>query len=179
MTPEDKFFYLYLLTNPKTTQIGIYQITKKQMAFDLGYSPESINSLLHRFIHVHKRVIYNPETREIALINWGKYNLNRGGKPILDCVKAELKEIKDKSLIPIVGEHIQKPEIKFFYDSYNDTVNDINDTSTGLDEENTKITDEVALHQPFYDTSDDTVTIRGQEKEEEEEKEEENNKKKK
>ncbi|WP_231597694.1 hypothetical protein [Bacillus sp. SA1-12] len=28
MTPEDKYFYLYLLTNPKTTQIGIYRITK-------------------------------------------------------------------------------------------------------------------------------------------------------
>ncbi len=50
MTPEDKYFYLYLLTNPNTTQIGVYQITKKQMAFDLGYSTESINSLLHRFI---------------------------------------------------------------------------------------------------------------------------------
>ena len=38
MTPEDKFFYLYLLTNPLTTQTGIYKITKKQLAFDLGYS---------------------------------------------------------------------------------------------------------------------------------------------
>ncbi len=33
LTPEDKFFFLYLLTNANTTQIGIYQITKKQMAF--------------------------------------------------------------------------------------------------------------------------------------------------
>lgn len=38
MTPEDKYFYLYLLTNPSTTQIGVYSITKKQMAFDMGYS---------------------------------------------------------------------------------------------------------------------------------------------
>ena len=40
MSPEDRYFYLYLLTNPQTTQIGIYRITKKQMAFDLGYSIE-------------------------------------------------------------------------------------------------------------------------------------------
>ena len=32
LTPEDKFFFIYLLTNPATTQIGIYQITKKQMS---------------------------------------------------------------------------------------------------------------------------------------------------
>jgi hypothetical protein len=46
MSPEDRYFYLYLLTNPNTTQIGIYQITKKQMAFDLGYSIESVHSLM-------------------------------------------------------------------------------------------------------------------------------------
>ena len=31
LTPEDKFFFVYLLTNPATTQIGIYQITKKHV----------------------------------------------------------------------------------------------------------------------------------------------------
>ncbi len=44
--PEDKYFYLYLLTNPDTTQIGIYNITKKQMAFDFRYSIESVHSLM-------------------------------------------------------------------------------------------------------------------------------------
>jgi len=42
LTPEDKYFFLYLLTNAKTTQIGVYPITKRQMAFDLGYSMESV-----------------------------------------------------------------------------------------------------------------------------------------
>lgn len=30
MTPEDKYFYLYLLTNPHTTQTGIYKIRKSK-----------------------------------------------------------------------------------------------------------------------------------------------------
>lgn len=80
MTPEDKYIYLYLLTNPHTTQIGIYRITKKQMAFDLGYSIESVQSLMERFIEHHKLVRYNPETRELAIKNWGKDNLRKGGK---------------------------------------------------------------------------------------------------
>ena len=29
LTPEDKLFFIYLLTNPNTTQIGVYKITKK------------------------------------------------------------------------------------------------------------------------------------------------------
>jgi len=36
MTPEDKFFMLYLHTNPYTTQTGIYKITKKHIAFECG-----------------------------------------------------------------------------------------------------------------------------------------------
>jgi DnaD/phage-associated family protein len=121
MTPEDKFFFLYLLTNSNTTQIGIYQITKKQMAFDIGYSIESINSLLERFVNHHNIVFYNAQTRELAIKNWGKYNFHRGGKPVLDCVAAELKAVKDTSLIQYVGERIAKPEIKKLYESYYDT----------------------------------------------------------
>ncbi|MBS3681778.1 DnaD domain protein [Ornithinibacillus massiliensis] len=131
MTPEDKYFFLYLLTNANTTQIGIYQITKKQMAFDTGYSLESINALLDRFINHHEIVVYNPKTREIALRNWGKYNFNRGGKPVIDCVKSELNQVKDKSLISLVAERIEKQEIKKIYDSFYDA-----STISGQEEEN-------------------------------------------
>jgi len=69
MTPEDKYSYLYLLANPQTTQIGIYRLTKKQMAFDLGYSIESVHSLMDRFTLHYKVIRYNPETRELAIKN--------------------------------------------------------------------------------------------------------------
>lgn len=138
MTPEDKYFFLYLLTNEKTTQIGIYQITKKQMAFDMGYSIESINSLLQRFTDHHKMVIYNPETREIAIKNWGRYNFNRGGKPVEDLVKKELSNVKDIELIPIVAERIEKEQIKRLYDTYYDSLTTrttIRTTTGGQEEE--------------------------------------------
>lgn len=165
MTPEDKLFFLYLLTNSNTTQIGIYQITKKQMAFDIGYSIESVNSLLDRFISHHKLVRYNPNTREIALKNWGKYNFSRGGKPVIDCVISELKQVKDKTLIPFVGERVEKQEIKKIYDSYYDTCNDSSASSDDLEKPNEINTSD--------DTYHDTTTISGQEEEKEEEKEKE------
>jgi hypothetical protein len=146
MTPEDKYFYLYLLTNPNTTQIGIYQITKKQMAFNLGYSTESINSLLERFINTHKVIKYNEFTRELAIIHWGKYNLKKAGKPIIDCITMELKQIKDVSLLTEVANHIPNESIK-----------------------------EMFLRH-VHDTYNDTYTSSGQEKEKEEEKEEEEEK---
>lgn len=126
MTPEDRLFFLYILTNPSTTQIGVYNITKKQMAFELGYSIEVINSLVNRFENQHNVIRYNEETREICIINWGKYNLNKGGKPIVDCVKKEVSQVKDKSLLKIIADKIEKHEIKdIFIQAY-----DNNDTST-------------------------------------------------
>jgi uncharacterized phage protein (TIGR02220 family) len=142
MTPEDKYFYLYLLTNPNTTQIGVYQITKKQMAFDLGYSIETVNSLMQRFETVHNLIRYNPETREIAILNWGKYNLHKAGKPVLDCVNKELKGVKDRSLLKLVAKKIPNEEIlKLFLRYVDDTSHD-------------------TLDDTYHDTYNDTLTTR-------------------
>ncbi|WP_394512552.1 DnaD domain-containing protein [Priestia aryabhattai] len=130
MTPEDKFFYLYLLTNPNTKQIGVYTITKKQMAFDMGYSIETINSLIKRFENEHKVIKYNTETREIALLNWGKYNLNKGGKPVLDCVTKELGEVKDLQLLVEVASSIKNTSILELFENKLKEVRIGNDTST-------------------------------------------------
>ncbi|MGG1674239.1 DnaD domain protein [Neobacillus sp. NRS-1170] len=132
MTPEDKFFFLYLLTNPYTTQIGIYKITKKEMAFDLGYSDETLNLIMERFIEHHKMIRYNPVTRELAIKNWGKFNLDKGGKPFMDCIYSELKNVKDTSLIQYVSEAIQKQEIRSLFESFceqeeRDSSNKVND----------------------------------------------------
>jgi DnaD/phage-associated family protein len=168
MSPEDKYFYLYLLTNPHTTQIGIYKITKKQMAFDLGYSIESVHSLMDRFIKHYKYIRYNPDTRELAIKNWAKENLHKGGKPVMDCIYSELKEVEDSSLIQYVAESISKQEIRSLYESFceqgkrsfcnEDRDHDENDTYIEMENDESHDT----FLQPF--------TIRGQ-KEKEKEKE--------
>ena len=131
MSAEDRYALLYLLTNPHTTQIGIYQITKRQMAFDLGYSTESVGAILERFEKLLGIIRYNPETREIAIKNWGKYNLKRGGKPIMDCIRGELEKVKDKNLIEYVADSIPNETIK------NEFLRYVNDTFTisGQEEE--------------------------------------------
>lgn len=147
LTPEDKLFFLYLLTNPNTTQVGIYKITKKQIVFELGYSQESVNALIDRFENKYKIIKYNELTRELGINRWGKYNLDRGGKPMIDCVNKELKEVKDKSLITYISENIEKEEIKnifnnfikedndnLVYDTYHDTLY-VSEGKSGQEEE--------------------------------------------
>ncbi|MCY8315808.1 conserved phage C-terminal domain-containing protein [Bacillus vallismortis] len=154
MTPEDRYFYLYLLTNPFTTQIGIYSITKKQMAFDIGYSIESINSLMDRFQNHHRLVVYNSDTREIAIIKWGKYNLNKAGKPMMDCIEKELQEVKDKTLIELVYPHIPNDAIKESFSRYvNDTYHDTLTSRGQKEKEKEKEKEKYILSSKLDDTS--------------------------
>ena len=97
LTPEQKFFYLYLLTNDRTTQCGIYEITIRQMCYDTGYNEDTIKKLILFFINTGK-LIYSEHTKEMALKNWGKYNDSNSPK-VRACIEKELIKVKDRVLI--------------------------------------------------------------------------------
>ena len=105
LTPEEKYFYLFLLTNSKTKQCGIYQLPIQVIVFETGYNQETVEKLLKRFIDYGK-IVYSTRTREIGIINWRKYNPMESPKT-KTCVLKELKEVKDNTLInkiyPIQG----------------------------------------------------------------------------
>ncbi len=99
------------------------------MAFDIGYSQESINALIDIFENKYKLIKYNTKTRELAMRKWERYNLDRGGKPMIDCINKELKGIKDKSLINYVIDSVEKEDIKnVFYKSINENNDTLYDT---------------------------------------------------
>ena len=100
LTPEQKFFYLYLLTNDRTTQCGIYEITIKQMCYDTGYNDDTIKKLILYFINTGK-VRYSEHTKEMALKNWGKYNDSNSPK-VRACIDKELLKVKDRVLIQYI-----------------------------------------------------------------------------
>lgn len=105
-SPEDKYFMLYLLTNPKTTSIGIYKLPKKIASFDLGYTRDTINVLLDRFQNKYEKIVYFEEEQEIAVLNSLKYTISKGGKPIEDMVERELKAVKSTGAIKAVYDHL-------------------------------------------------------------------------
>lgn len=109
-TPEDKLFMLYLLTNPQSTQIGVYNINKKTMAYELGYSVESITVLLDRFERVYDMIKYSPETHEVAIKNYLRHSILKGGKPVEDLLRSEMAKVKNKSLLEYVFENISYDE---------------------------------------------------------------------
>jgi uncharacterized phage protein (TIGR02220 family) len=98
LTPEEKFFYLYLLTNSKTTQCGIYEIPIKVMILETGYNRETILRLIERF-ESYEKIKYNSETKEMVVMNWLKYNSINSPK-VQKCIENELKQVKSRGLIP-------------------------------------------------------------------------------
>ena len=101
-TPEDKYFFLYLLTNPRTTLLGVYRFVPKLAAFEMGYSVDAINTLLDRFENKYKTIRYNRQTSEIAIRNYLRYGIVSGGRPVMDMLVKTASEVVDKSLIEFV-----------------------------------------------------------------------------
>ena len=94
-TPEDRYFYLYLFTNPHTNLCGCYEISIKQAVTETGYSKDTIENLIERFEEYHNVIRYSPTTKEILLLNWHKYNWTKSEKfrkPLL----AEIRRVKNK-----------------------------------------------------------------------------------
>src|SRR5699024_8103870 len=102
LTPEEKYFYIYLMSNSKATQIGIYELPFRVMEMETGYNRETVEKLLNRFIEYGK-IDYHEPTKEIILLNWAKHNWNNSTK-IVSRVEKELEDIKH---IPFVEKYLE------------------------------------------------------------------------
>lgn len=104
-SPEDKYFYLYLITNPHTSQLGVYKLVPKTAAFELGYSKEAVMVLLERFENKYDMIRYNKETCEVAIKNYLRHSVVKGGKPVMDCLIKEESRVEDKTLLEYVYDN--------------------------------------------------------------------------
>lgn len=92
-SPEDKYFYIYLLTNPHTNICGCYEISSSQMTQELGYNEESVKKLLRRMEQTHDVIRYNWQKKELLILNWHKYNWTKSPK-MVSAVRAVAQYIK-------------------------------------------------------------------------------------
>ena len=126
-SPEDKYFLLYLLTNPHTTQLGIYRLVPKQAAFELGYSEDTVRVLLDRFQNKYDMICFSEETSEVAIKNFLSHSIVKGGKPVMDCLLKEESQVKDKSLLLYIYNSISSK------DNINNTVKEYIEHISKLD----------------------------------------------
>ena len=94
-TPEDKLFYLYLMTNPHTNLSGCYEISVSQVVMEVGISKQKVHELIKRMDEEFGVIKYSESTKEILLINWHKYNWTNSSK-YRKALLAEIEKIKNK-----------------------------------------------------------------------------------
>ena len=156
-TPEDKYFYLYLLTNPHTNIAGCYEIGMKQMSRETGYNEETIKRLLNRMQYEHKVIQYDGVTKEVFIINWGKYNWGKSEKvekAVLKAAETIKSEILKKNIIGLINNNISNIDI--INNNIQNTVT-VTETDTVSDTETDTDTDTVTCIQYPYPM--DTVSI--------------------
>lgn len=129
-TPEDRYFYLYLLTNPHTNLSGCYEMSLKSASTEMGYNRETIEKLLKRFEQDHDAIRYDPTTKEVLILNWHRYNWTSSEKfrkPLL----AEIENIKNADFrVYLMDLFEEKDTVAIPYQYGSDTTDTVTDTDT-------------------------------------------------
>lgn len=113
-TYKDKYFLLYLLTNPHTNLIGCYEVSIRQMSNELGLDKSEVEELLTRMEQVHKVILYAEETKEILIKNWHKYNWTKSEK-LLKKVESLTQYIKSEKLRKELEKILERYRVSIGY----------------------------------------------------------------
>ena len=102
---KEKLLWMYITTNDRTTQCGVYVFSWRYAPFETGLSNEDIRSIILKF-QSDGKIKFNEETNEIMITNWLKYNSARSPKvaPVID------RELKGVKTLEFESEVIMKCE---------------------------------------------------------------------
>lgn len=117
LTPEQKFFYLYLMSNSKVNTLGAYVFPMTMSTLELGYNRDTVKKLLDHFVEAGK-IMYDETMKEVFLLNWPKRNWNRKTatlralKKDIDALKSPMLREKISAMLSafIDGEAIDDTE---------------------------------------------------------------------
>ena len=128
---EDKYFFLYLLTNLHTNLCGCYEVSKNQAAKEMGYSEETISTIIERFENKYNLIRYDNETYELLILNWSKHNWTESPK-FRKLVKKEIESIKDKEFRKYLTGIFDGEDVEIYPISTPDTVSETSDTLVSI-----------------------------------------------
>jgi len=95
LKPDEKLLFLYLLTNPLTNILGIYEITLRRISYDTGIKSERVETILVENFMVAKKVFWMKNY--IVLPNFLKNQhlnpaMQKGAMRIFDDLPSWLKD---------------------------------------------------------------------------------------
>ncbi len=103
---QDKLFALYLMTCPRSTQLGIYSLLKRVIAFDMSLDDAQVGQLLARFQDDYQVIAYSDQTQEVAILDFLTYSLVKGGQPVERLLRNQAEDVRDSQLLVKVFQHL-------------------------------------------------------------------------
>ena len=103
---QDKLFALYLMTCPRSTQLGIYSLPKRVIAFDMSLDDAQVGQLLARFQDDYQVIAYSDQTQEVAILDFLTYSLVKGGQPVERLLRNQAEDVRDSQLLVKVFQHL-------------------------------------------------------------------------
>ena len=106
LEPMQKYFYLYLMTNSKTTQCGCFEISNKLIKYETGLSQDEIDNYIELFTE-NKKIVYSSDTNEFLILNWLRHNSFKSPK-VKSCIQKEIENIKNEKFIDFINAVIEE-----------------------------------------------------------------------
>lgn len=106
MTPEEKYFWMYLQTNSNVNTLGCYVFRMRKAMDETGYNRETIEKLLEKMVQT-LRILYDKNTGEVFLLNSSEIYWNKSTNA-KRAITADLNEIKSKTLLETAKTMLQK-----------------------------------------------------------------------
>ena len=95
-TADDRYFFLYLMTNTHTNLCGCYELSISQIDREMGLkNKKKVENLIDRMQRVHKNIIYSHQTKEVLILRWHKYNWTSSEKFRKPLIR-EIEQIKNE-----------------------------------------------------------------------------------
>lgn len=134
---EEKYIFIYFLTNDFTRECGIYEIDLRHIEIETGLDYERLVSCIDKLQNTYDKIRYNPETGEVAIKNWTKYH-NSASPKVKKRIEEELCDVKDRSLIDYVygtdspfsnnTQEISNDNLIDVYDTFNNEIHQMTPT---------------------------------------------------
>ena len=105
---------------------------------------------------------YSYQTKEIAIKNFLKHSIVKGGKPVEDCLKKEIAQVKDKTLLQFIIARLEhcsnlndtvKKIIAYIKDNDN-----VNDNDNDNDNDNERYVD-VSYNDSYHDSLEESNNV--------------------
>lgn len=131
-TPEDKYFYVWCLTNEHIDILGHCEISEQQIALELGYSNYQnsiIDNLIDRFANKYGLILWDNETGELLVKHFYKYNWNTSST-VKKMIDKAIKTVRSSKLISFIETAIAETQNKLSIESRIETETQCDDNNT-------------------------------------------------